>query len=93
MIGHLVAGILASSNGSGTLFLLAIGPAGGAGLYFGLFRYYRNTDKSHSFESETRVTAQPITGHDQKVDEIRGTKKTAIDGDNKTKHRHRVQRV
>lgn len=93
MIATFLAGVLASSNGSGTLFLLALGPAGGAGLYWALFRYYRNTDKSHSFESETRVTAQPVTGSDQKVDEIKGTKKTSIDGDNKRNHRHRVQRV
>lgn len=93
MIAHLVAGMLAESKGGGTLALLAIGPAGGAGLYFGLYRYYRNTDKSHSFESETRVVAQPIAGNDRKVDEIKGTKKTSIDGDNKTNHRQRVERV
>lgn len=97
MIAHVaagfVAGILADSDGGGTAFLLAIGPAGGAGLYWSLWRYYRNTDKSHSFESETRVVAQPISGNDRKVDEIRGTKKTGIEGDNRSNHRHRVQRV
>lgn len=93
MVAHLVAGMLAESNGGGTLALLAAGPAGGGALYFALYRYYRNTDKSHSFESETRVAAQPVTGNDRKVDEIKGTKKTSIDGDNRTSHRQRVQRV
>ena len=93
MIAHLVAGILAESSGGGTALLLALGPAGGAGVYFALYRYYRNTDKSHSFESETRVAAQPITGNDRKVDEIKGTKKSGIAGDNHTNHRERVERV
>jgi hypothetical protein len=93
MIAHLVAGILAESDGGGTLALLAVGPAGGGGLYWALWRFYRNTDKSHSFESETRVVAQPVTGHDQKVNEIKGTKKSAIDGENHTSHRQRVERV
>ena len=92
MIALLVAGLLASKGG-GTAFLLALGPAGGAGVYWGLYRYYRNTDKSNSFESETRIVAQPITGHDQKVDEVKGTRKSEIDGDNHTKHRQRVQRI
>jgi len=93
MIAHVIAGLLASSEGSGTLLLLAVGPAGGGGLYFALWRFYRNTDKSHSFESETRVVAQPITGNDRKVDEIKGTKKSGIDGDNRSNHRQRVERV
>ena len=93
MIAHLVAGLLAEEGGSGTLLLLALGPAGGAGTYFGLYRYYRNTDKSHSFERDTRVAAQPITGNDRKVNEVTGTRQSGIDGDNHTNHRERVQRV
>ena len=92
MIAHLLAGILAA-EGSGTAVLLALGPAGGVGVYVALYRFYRNTDKSHGFEHETRVVAQPITGHEQKVDEIKGTKRTSIDGDNGSNHRQRVQRV
>ena len=92
-IAQFFAGILAESEGGGTLALLALGPAGGAGLYWSLYRYYRNTDKSHSFETETRVEAQPITGNDHKVDEIKGTKRSDIEGGNHTNHRKRVQRV
>ena len=49
------------SDDSG-LWLLALGPAGAAGLYWTLYRYYRNTDKSHDFEHETAVVAKPVTG-------------------------------
>ena len=93
MSAQLIAGILAESDGGGTPLLLALGPAGAAGIYWGLWRYYRNTDKSHSFETETRVESQPITGNDHKVDEIKGTKRSQINGDNKNNHRQRVERV
>ncbi|MBP7930725.1 MAG: hypothetical protein KAZ88_14085 [Acidimicrobiia bacterium] len=82
-----------SDSGGGILFLLALGPAGGAGMYWLLYRYYRNTDKSHSFEKETRVEAKPITGTDRKVDEIKGTRKSGISGDNSSSHRKRVSRL
>lgn len=74
-------------------WLLLAGPAAGAALYGILFRYYRNTDKSHSFESETVIEAKPVTGTDAKVDEVRGTKRTSIPGSNGRKYRERVNRV
>ena len=79
----------------GSLFLLAIGPAGATGLYWMIYRYYRNTDKSHAFERETRLEVKPITGveNDRKVDTITGTQKTRIDGDNVHDYRARVQRL
>ncbi len=85
-------GALAADDG-GPAWILATGPLGGGAAYFGFWRYYRNTDKSHNFEHETRVTAQPVTGNDAKVDEITGTKKSGIDGDNRSNHRQRVQRL
>jgi len=92
VIAALLSGALVASSGSPG-WLLILGPAGGGGLYFGLYRYYRNTDKSHSFERETRIASKPITGNDRKVDEIKGTKKSSIDNDNHKNHRQRVQRV
>jgi hypothetical protein len=79
----------------GSLFLLAIGPAGATGLYWMIYRYYRNTDKSHAFERETRLEVKPISGveNDRKVDTITGTQKTRIDGDNVHDYRARVQRL
>lgn len=82
----------ATDDGGAPAWLLILGPAGGGGLYFGLWRYYRNTHTSHAFESETRIEAQPATGTDSKVRAITATKKTQIDGENRTSHRQRVQR-
>jgi hypothetical protein len=77
------------------LWLLAAGPAGAAALYWTLYRYYRNTDKSHGFERETKVEAKPVTGSssDRKVDDIKGTKRTRIEGDNVGDYRERVERI
>lgn len=82
-----------SSDDQSGIWLLAAGPAAGVALYGALYRYYRNTDKSHSFERETRISSQPITGTDAKVDEVRGTRRKRIDGDNSRNYRERVQRV
>jgi len=78
-----------------TLILLAMGPASAAGLYWMLYRYYRNTDKSHAFEREAGIEAQPVAGMeaDVKVDEVRGTQATAISGNNVGDYRRRVKRV
>ena len=80
-------------NNDGILFLLALGPASGAAFYWAIHRHYRNTDKSHAFERETAVEVLALGGaeHDRKVDEVRGTKRTRIDGDNVGKHRERVR--
>lgn len=77
----------------GGMWLLALGPAGATGLYWALYRYYRNTDKSHDFEHETAIVAKPVTGSEQKVDEVKGTQETRIRGDNVRQYRKRVQRV
>ncbi|WP_440222958.1 hypothetical protein ACQQ2N_18050 [Dokdonella sp. MW10] len=77
----------------GGLWLLAAGPAGASALYWYLYRYYRNTDKSHAFERETTVEAQPVTGSDAQVGDIKGTRESRIRGDNVRAFRERVQRV
>lgn len=75
------------------LWLLALGPTGAAALYWAIYRYYRNTDKSHAFERETDVAAKSVTGSDRKVDEVKGTQRTRIDGDNVRTYRQRVRRI
>ena len=65
---------------------------GATALYWALYRYYRNTDKSHAFERETTVEAKPVTGSDTKVDTVTGTRETRISGDNVHDYRARVQR-
>lgn len=78
----------------GILFLLALGPASAAALYWMLYRYYRNTDKSHSFEHETHVVTRALSGadDDQYTNSIRGTQQTRIPGDNVGNYRQRVKR-
>ncbi len=75
--------------------ILLLGPAGAVGLYWALYRYYRNTDKSHDFEHETAVVAKPVSGsdQDQKVDEVKGTRNSRINGDNVRAYRKRVERI
>jgi hypothetical protein len=75
------------------LILLALGPASAVGFYWAMHRHYRNTDKSHAFEHETAVEVLALTGmeDDRKVDEIRGTRASRIQGDNSGEHRQRVQ--
>ncbi|WP_433853759.1 hypothetical protein [Stenotrophomonas nitritireducens] len=80
------------SDDSG-LWLLAAGPAGATALYWALYRYYRNTDKSHAFEHETDVDAKPVTGSERKVGEVKGTQQRRIDGDNVGDYRQRVKRL
>jgi hypothetical protein len=77
----------------GGLWLLLAGPAGATGLYWALYRYYRNTDKSHAFERETAVEARPVTGSADKVGEVKGTQQTQISGNNVHDYRDRVERV
>ena len=79
-------------DGDGSLWILALGPAGATGLYWALYRYYRNTDKSHAFESETTVNAKPVTGSDRKVGTNNGTRESRIRGDNLRNYRLRVER-
>lgn len=92
VLGHVFLQSNTQDEGGGGWLLLA-GPAAGVAVYTALFRYYRNTDKSHSFERETLIESKPVTGSDAKVDEVRGTKRTSIPGNNVSKYRERVQRV
>ncbi|MCH1910281.1 hypothetical protein [Stenotrophomonas sp. Y6] len=80
------------SDDSG-LWLLAAGPAGATALYWALYRYYRNTDKSHGFEHETEIVAKPVSGSERKVGEVKGTQQRRIDGDNVGDYRRRVKRL
>lgn len=80
-------------DGDGILLLLALGPAGAVGFYWAMHRHYRNTDKSHAFEHETAVEVLALSGaeDDRKVDEVRGTRATRLQGENVANHRERVR--
>lgn len=83
---------IAATDGDGPLWLLALGPAGAAGFYFAIWRSYRNTDKSHSFEHETEVVVSNMTGQDVKVGTNNGTTARWVQGRNDDKPRQRVGR-
>ncbi|GAA1521554.1 hypothetical protein [Nocardioides humi] len=93
---HVASGVVRAASdddGGGVLWLLAIGPAGGAATYWAIYRYYRNTDKSHEFERDTIIEAQPVQGGEDRVDHISRTRDSGIKGDNGGDYRKRVQRV
>lgn len=90
---QVVMATYASSSDSVPFWLLALGPAGAVGVYWALFRHYRNTDKSHAYERETLITAQPVQGNDHKVDEVHGTQRSSVEHDNSGDHRRRVTRL
>ena len=77
----------------GSLAILLLGPAGAVGLYWALYRYYRNTDKSHAYERESKVDAQPVAGSDRMIGTNNGTTDRRIAGDNVSDYRERVQRM
>ncbi len=80
-------------EGDAILVLLALGPASAAGFYWLMHRHYRNTDKSHAYEHEAAVEVLAMGGTetDRKVDEVRGTRSSCIQGDNVAQHRQRVR--
>ena len=83
----------ASDEGGVSGWLLLAGPAGGGGVYYFSWRYYRNTHQSHAFERETRIEAQSVTGDENKIKTITGTTKSSMDGRNQSDHRRRVTRA
>lgn len=85
--------VVVMAGDSAPVWILAAGPAGAAATYWALYRYYRNTDKSHAYERDTLIQAQQVTGGQEKVDHISRTRDSDIDGDNSSRHRQRVQRL
>ena len=85
--------VVMATDGDSLLWLLAAGPAGAVATYWSIYRYYRNTDKSHAYERDTIVDAQPVRGGEEKVGHISRTRDKDIDGDNSGKYRQRVQRI
>ena len=89
----MILDVVVMAGDSGPFWLLAAGPAGAGATYWALYRYYRNTDKSHAYERDTLITAQPVQGSEEKIDHISRTRDSDIDGDNSSDFRSRVQRL
>ncbi len=92
-IAVVISDIIALSGDDSPIWLLAAGPVGGVATYWAFFRYYRNTDKSHAFERDTIIAAQPVQGGEEQVDRISKTRKSGVEGDNVGDYRKRVQRI
>ena len=79
------------SDASG-LFLLSLGPAGGTAVYWALYRHYRNTDKSHDYERETKVGSKRVTGTQRLSSKAKGLENKRIRNENTKWYRQRVRR-
>jgi hypothetical protein len=90
------AAVLMSSSedsGGGELALLLAGPSAGSALFWAIYRYYRNADKSHDFEHETAVAPTgPISGNDTRVGKVHKVRNREIAGNNVSSYRERVRR-
>jgi hypothetical protein len=94
VLAHLLILQSTSDSGSGSGLLLFAGPIAGTALYAAIYRYYRNADKTHAFERETLIALKDqITGEEQKVDEVRGTRDRRVRGDNSNDFRARVAKL
>lgn len=83
-----------SDSGAGALAIpFLAGPAVFAAVYGGIYRYYRNTDKRHSFEKETEVAVGNLRSGDRKVGVNNRQKSRRMGGRNSTDHLERVQRI
>lgn len=85
-LGNLVV----ASSGDVPVWLLIFGPVGAVTFYLTVWRMYRNTDKSHSFERETEVVVSNMTGGDAKVSTNNGTQERWIRGRNDGNPRQRL---
>ncbi|QYJ04600.1 hypothetical protein KUV85_02665 [Nocardioides panacisoli] len=85
--------MVAASEDDSPWVLLLGGPIGGAATYWLIHRYYRNTDKSHAYERDTIIEADPVRGSEERTGHIAKTRKSGISGDNSGHHRRRVQRL
>lgn len=84
--------VATSSFEVGPAILLA-GPIVGGLMYWLIFQFYRNTNKSHKYEHETLIESQPPTGNDLKIRSIHKTTNATTSQANGTEHRRRVQRL
>lgn len=106
-LGHLLVGagvagdptILADGGSSDSsspsafgLIPFVAGPAVFFMVYLGIYRYYRNTDKSHDFEHETRVEPSDLRSYDDYAGENNRQRSREMADRNDGQTRQRVRR-
>lgn len=74
-------------------WIFLAGPIAGGAMYWLIFQYYRNTNKSHQYERETKIESQPAVINDVKVRTRRKTSQSKTPNENGKDHRRRVQRI
>lgn len=92
----LISGVSYTSSSSSSVsdfFWLALPVLAFTGVYFGIFRYYRNTDKNFKFEQETSIQTKNMMSSDYIVGSRNGTSDKYIDNRNSHDHRKRVMRI
>lgn len=70
------------SDDVGGLWLLTLGPAGGAALYWATNRHYRSTGEAHFLQRETEVNAKPVVGSGRKAHWLKRTREPRMRGEN-----------
>ena len=81
------------SGAIGIAFPFLAGPGVFIAVYFGIYRYYRNTDKRHHFEKETEVSVGNLKRGDRRVGTNNRQKSRSMSGRNSTEHLTRVRRI
>lgn len=73
--------------------ILLAGPVVFGLVYWLLFQFYRNTNKSHNYEQETAIESQKILENDRRTNHISRTSRRRTSGANESSHRKRVTRL
>jgi len=88
----IAAGVVVAGCTFWTPVFPLLGLSGAVSVYTYLFQRYRNTEQSHDFERRTDSRFEPVTGSDEKVDELKRTPEKRIPRDNVNDPRRRVFR-
>ncbi|CAM4051488.1 hypothetical protein M3A96_11200 [Helcobacillus massiliensis] len=65
----------------------------GLTVYFAIYQYYRNTDKSYEFETQTSVEVVDVQMYDRPTRRYDSLRSRMMNGHNTLDHRQRVRRV
>lgn len=89
----LLAGSGSDDGAIGFALPFIAGPAVFGGVYFAIYRYYRNTDKRHEFERNTDVAVGNLKAQDRKRGSNNRQKSRTMQGHNEDDHLKRVRRI
>ena len=89
----LLAGSGSDDGAIGFALPFIAGPAVFGGVYFAIYRYYRNTDKRHHFEKETEVAVGNLRTGDRRRGSNNRQRSRSMNGANQDDHLQRVHRI